>query len=109
MKIYKHSYDSYKKEVITIEVEAEEKPKTYIITESKNGVWESRVTKDEIGRLVGKYDRRMFTLTPDRKYYINALIENKELIINHLKTSLENAVAEKTLFLKLLEQEGGVE
>jgi hypothetical protein len=108
MKLYKHTFNDYRNVIETVEIEVEEKPKTYVIVSKQKGVWESRVSKDDIDKLDRHWDRKMFTLSPDRKPYINALIADKETDINRLKNTLEKAVGMKTVFLELLrkEQEG---
>lgn len=105
MKLYKHTFNDYRNEIVTVEIEVEEKPKTYVVKERKKGVQESRVSKDDINKLDRNWDRKMFTLSPDRKPYINALIADKEKDINRLKNNLEKAVEMKTVFLELLRKE----
>lgn len=105
MKLYKHTFNDYRNEVETVEIEVEEKPKTYVIVSKQTGVWESRVSKDDIDKLDRHWDRKMFTLSPDRKPYINSLIADKENEINRIKNSLEKAVEMKTVFLELLRKE----
>lgn len=109
MKLYKHSFNDFTNEVETIEFEVEEKPKTYVVTKQVRGVWESKIRKDEIGLLGKNFSRKMFSLVPDKKPYIEALIVNKENEINSLKSRLDKTVKMKTLFLKLLEKESETE
>ena len=105
MKLYKHTFNDFKNEVETVEIEVEEKPKTYVITERKSGVWESRVSKDDIDKLDRYWDRKMFTLSPDRKPYINSLIADKENEINQLKDRLEKSEQRKNILAELLRKE----
>lgn len=105
MKIYKHEFNDFKNEVETIEIEVEEKPKTYVVKSRVRGVWESKIRKDDIDVLGKGWNKKMFSLVPDKKHYINALIADKENAINGYKSSLEKAVKIKTALLKLLENE----
>lgn len=41
MKIYKHTFNDFRNVVETVEIEVEEKPKTYVIIDRQKGVWES--------------------------------------------------------------------
>lgn len=104
MKIYKHEYNSFKKRVETIEIEVEEKPKTYVVTERVKGVWETRIHKEEIDKLCGRYGYRIFTFTPDTTGFINAIIQSKECCIKNLKERLQCNEEEKTILLKLLDE-----
>ena len=105
MKIYKHTFNDFRNVVETVEIEVEEKPKTYVVVGRQKGVWESRVSKDDIGKLDRHWGRRMFTLSPDKKPYINSLIADKENEINRLKYSLEKAEQRKNMFVELLRKE----
>ena len=105
MKIYKHTFNNFRNVIETVEIEVEEKPKTYVVVGRQNGVWESRVSKDDIDKLDRHWDRKMFSLSPDRKPYINSLIADKENEINRLKNALEKAVGMETVFLELLRKE----
>lgn len=105
MKIYKHTFNDFRNVVETVEIEVEEKPKTYVVVGRQKGVWESRVSKDDIDKLDRYWDRKMFTLSPDRKPYINALIADKENEINRLKDSLEKAEQRKNILAELLRKE----
>lgn len=105
MKIYKHTFSDFRNVVETVEIEVEEKPKTYVVVGSQKGVWESRVSKDDIDKLDRHWDRKMFTLSPDRKPYINSLIADKENEINRLKDSLEKAEQRKNILSELLRKE----
>ena len=105
MKIYKHTFNDIRNVVKTVEIEVEEKPKTYVVIGRQNGVWESRVSKDDIGKLDRHWDRKMFMLSPDKKPYINYLIADKENEINRLKDRLEKAEQIKNIFVELLRKE----
>lgn len=105
MKIYKHTFNDFRNVVETVEIEVEEKPKTYVVVGRQKGVWESRVSKDDIDKLDRHWDRKMFTLSPDRKTYINSLIADKENEINRLKDSLEKAEQRKNILAELLRKE----
>ena len=105
MKIYKHTFNDFKIEIETVEIEVEEKPKTYVVVGKQKGVWESRVSKDDIGVLYRHWSKKMFSLVPDKKAYINALIADKENVINQLKNHLDKEVARKTVYLELLRKE----
>ncbi len=105
MKIYKHTFNDFRNVVETVEIEVEEKPKTYVVTSSVRGVWENKIRKDDIGVLSRNYSRKMFTLSPDRKPYINSLIADKENEINRLKDSLQKAEQRKNILAELLRKE----
>ena len=105
MKIYKHTFNDFRNAVETVEIEVEEKPKTYVVVGRQKGIWESRISKDDIDKLDRHWGRKMFTLSPDKKPYINSLIADKENEINRLKYSLENAIERKDLFVELLRKE----
>lgn len=105
MKIYKHTFNDFRNVVETVEIEVEEKPKTYVVVGRQKGVWESRVSKDDIGKLDRHWGRKMFMLSPDKKPYINSLIADKENEINRLRSTLEKAIETKDLFTELLRKE----
>ena len=105
MKIYKHTFNDFRNVIETVEIEVEEKPKTYVVVGRQKSVWESRVSKDDIDKLDRHWDRKMFTLSPDKKPYINSLIADKENEINRLKDSLEKAEQIKNILAELLSKE----
>ena len=105
MKIYKHTFNDFRNVVETVEIEVEEKPKTYVVVGRQKGVWESRVSKDDIGKLDRHWDRKMFMLSPDKKPYINSLIADNENKIKQLKDSLEKAKKIKNILAELLRKE----
>ena len=105
VKIYKHTFKDFRNVVETVEIEVEEKPKIYVVVGRQKGVWESRVSKDDIDKLDRHWDRKMFTLSPDRKPYINSLIADNENEINRLKDNLEKAKQRKNILAELLRKE----
>ena len=105
MKIYKHTFNNIRNVVETVEIEVEEKPKTYVVIGRQKGVWESRISKDDIDKLDRHWDRKMFTLLPDRKAYINSLIADVNNKINQLKDNLEKAEQRKNILVELLRKE----
>ena len=105
MKIYKHTFNDFRNVIETVEIEVEEKPKTYVVVGRQKGVWESRISKDDIDKLDRHWDRKMFTLSPDRKPYISSLIDDKENEINQLKDRLEKAEQRKNILAELLRKE----
>ena len=105
VKIYKHTFNDFRNVVETVEIEVEEKPKTYVVVGRQKGVWESRVSKDDIDKLDRNWDRKMFTLSADRKPYINSLIADNENKIKQLKDSLEKAKKTKNILAELLRKE----
>ena len=105
VKIYKHTFNDFRNVVETVEIEVEENPKTYVVVGRQKGVWESRISKDDIDKLDRHWDRKMFTLSPNKKPYINSLIADKENEINRLKDSLEKAIERKDLLTELLRKE----
>lgn len=72
------------------EVDVEEKPKTYIITEkSKFGYKGQRIRKDEIGVLSG-YNRDTVILTEkDKKKAVEMLISRQSTIVESCRVRLE--------------------
>lgn len=105
MKIYKHTFDDFRNVVKTVEIEVEEKPKTYVVVGRQKGVWESRVSKDDIDKLDRNLDIKMFTLSPDKKPYINSLIADAENKINRLKDNIEETEQRKNILVELLRKE----
>ena len=105
MKIYKHTFNDFRNVIETVEIEVEEKPKTYVVIGRQKGVWESRISKDDIDKLDRHWDRKMFTLSPDKKPYINSLIADNENEINRLKDNLEKAKQRKNILVELLRKE----
>lgn len=105
MKIYKHTFNTFRNVVETVEIEVEEKPKTYVVIGRQKGIWESRIRKADIDKLDKYWDREMFTLLPDRKAYINSLIADMDSEINRLKDNLEKAEQRKNMFVELLRKE----
>ena len=105
MIIYKHTFNDFRNVVETVEIEVEEKLKTYVVVGRQKGVCESRVSKDDIDKFDRHWDRKMFTLSPDKKPYINSLIADKENEINRLKDSLEKAEQRKNILAELLRKE----
>lgn len=113
MKLYLHELEcgsikkSYK--ITTTEIEAIEKQKTYHIESA--ATWRRTIKKEEISTLVGMQLNEMFTLTPDTKPFIDALLQRTECSINNLKQRLSNC-EEKKMFLlaqKKALAEGGEE
>lgn len=105
VKIYKHTFNDFRNVIETVEIEVEEKPKTYVVVGRQKGVWESRISKDDIGKLDRHWNRKMFMLSPDKKPYINYLIADEENEINRLRSALEKAIERKDLFTELLRKE----
>lgn len=72
------------------EVDVEEKPKTYIITEkSEFGYKGQRIRKDEIGALSG-YNRDTVILTEkDKKKAVEMLINRQSTIVESCRVRLE--------------------
>lgn len=62
MKIYKFSFSTYRTYVIKEVLEVEEKPKTYMTT---NTTWKTRINKSDIGK-VNAYDN-VYLLEDDEK------------------------------------------
>ena len=104
IKIYKHEYNSCKNTVDVYVIEAEEKPKTYIFKNSPRWVWETKIHKDEIGKLIGRCGYRMFSLSPDSSELLKLMIAHKEKHIEAIKKSLEKAKEEKKVFEKLFDE-----
>lgn len=104
MKLYIHEYNSFTKTINTREVEAEEKPKTYVVSRGA-GVWETRLNKNDVDKIKGQYPLKMYTLTPDPTPFIKELIARKDRNIESYKKRLEHEVETKTILLKILDGE----
>ena len=102
MIIYKHEYLPYSGRIATYEVNVEEKPKTYVVIGKNKGVWESRVSKDAIGFLVGSYTLKTFSLSADTSDFVKLLIVRAENKISKFETEIQKAKREKEELLKLL-------
>ena len=102
MKIYKHEYYPSDGKIRTIEIDVEEKPKSYTIIGRKAGVWESRILKEDIGKLDGRYTKKMFTLTDDITEFLKAIIDRVDTHIKYVKEDLEKSANEKSNLLKLI-------
>ena len=70
MILYQHTYNAHKKTITTIEIEVEEKPKTYKVIKH-----DINVCRNELMYFI---DYMMVTLTPDTSEFINALIKRYE-------------------------------
>lgn len=102
MQIYKFEYNQFRNTVDVIEIEAEEKPKTYIFKESNHRLWETRISKADMERLIFKYGYKMFSFSPDTNKFLRLIIEVKEKNIENLKRRIESTVEEKRKLQKLL-------
>lgn len=102
MIIYKHE-EEYNGSIKTTEHEADETAKTYSL---KNKYGHSRVLKEDINKLQGRYVKFMYTLTPDNTPFIKALLDSAELSIKYQKESLQRLVERKAKLLKLLDEKG---
>lgn len=105
MKIYRHEFDPYVNKITTREIEVAEKPQTYTVMSRNIGFYERVVRKSELGVLQGRYTKKMFTLTPSKTDFLNALINSTELQIKYLTEELENRFNEKTYFSQMLGRE----
>lgn len=105
MKIYKHTFSEFRNVIETVEIEVEEKPKTYVVVDKQRSVYQSRINKDDIDKLGINWSKTMFTLSPDRKAYINSLITAKEYEIKRLKNKIEKAEQRKNTLVELLKKE----
>ena len=97
MKIYKFQYRSWSVQFERTEYEAEEKPKSYTLL----GVWNSRISKREIGAVTG-FNDTVYLLEDDKKKAVELLIEKQRELFKmesdrHLKEvcRIENTI--KTL------------
>ena len=68
MKIYKHTFNYFRNVVETVEIEVEEKPKTYVIVGRQKGVWECRVSKDDIDKLDRNWDKKCLHFFPTKNH-----------------------------------------
>lgn len=76
MKLYKFSFSTYRSEVRKEILEVEEKPKTYMTT---NTAWKTRINKSDIGK-VNAYDN-VYLLEDDEK-------KARELFCEKLKADI---------------------
>lgn len=88
MKMYKFFYNQWSKEIETTEFEVEEKEKTYKVSNPTRDIWQSRIRKDDIGKLYGS-NNCMFSLSPDPSEYISRLIELEGRKIKSLEHSMK--------------------
>ena len=107
IKIYKHEYNSWRNTVNVYEIEAEEKPKTYIFKNVPRGVWETRITKDDIGKLTGRCGYKMFSFSSDSSELLKLMIADKEKHIEAMKNNLAKEKEEKYIFEKLFNEMAG--
>ena len=94
MKLYKFEIAWKEKGFYVEEIEVEEKSKTYILPKC---FIETRLKKDEIGKLIGCLKNRMYCLENNPKIFIKAIIDEKNKNINSLEKELNN---EKTMLEK---------
>ena len=94
MKLYKFETTWKEKGFYVEEIEVEEKPKTYILP--KHFI-ETRLKKDEIGKLTGCLKNRMYCLENNPKIFIKAMIDRRNNNISSLEKELNN---EKTMLEK---------
>lgn len=97
MKIYLHEFNIWKNEITTKEIEAEETEKTY--SYPYNEYLMANVSKERIGKLDGVYGGFMYTLTPDRTPFIDALLESNANKINRLTSQLKTLEERRTFLL----------
>lgn len=105
MKIYKLEYNSWNNRLAVCEIEAEEKPKTYVFTKKDRCVWEERISKEDVGKLLCRYGYKMFSLHSDTSEFLKLLIEQKEKNIHNLEQNLQRAREEKEKIQKLLDEQ----
>lgn len=77
MKLYKFSFSTYRTDVRKEVLEVEEKPKTYMTT---NTTWKTRINKSDIGR-INAYDN-VYLLEDDEK-------KARELFCEKLKSDIQ--------------------
>lgn len=100
MKIYKFEIPYSCNKVEITEIEAEEKPKSYIL--DPKACWESRVLKSEIDVLKTGFGCAMFSLSSDATYFVKSVIKKQEKAIENTKSTLENQMKRKEDLEKLL-------
>ena len=72
------------------EVDVEEKPKTYIITEESEFEYKGqRIRKDEIGVLSGCYRDTVILTEKDKKKAVEMLISRQSTIVESFRVRLE--------------------
>lgn len=100
MKIYKFEIPYLCNKIKITEIEAEEKPKSYVL--NTKACWESRVLKSEIDVLNTSFGCKMFSLSPDATDFVKSVIEKQERAIENTKSTLENQMKRKEDLEKIL-------
>lgn len=100
MKIYKFEIPYSCNKVEITEIEAEEKPKSYVL--DPKACWESRVLKSEIDVLKTSFGCEMFSLSSDATYFVKSVIKKQEKAIENTKSALENQIKRKEDLEKIL-------
>lgn len=77
-----------------VAIEADEKPKTYVVREQPHGIFVNRISKEEIGSVVNGYrvallERDDETAKKIFKEYYNVLISGKEKEIDDYKNIIK--------------------
>lgn len=79
-------------------VEAEERPKTYILKERPNGIYVSRIAKEKIGTMLTEYRKKLILLEQDDE-------KAKEIFFEYCKTIIrkcENEISDSNNMLKII-------
>lgn len=100
MKIYKFEIPYLCNKIEVTEIEAEEKPKSYVL--NPKACWESRVLKSEIDVLKTDFGCKMFSLSSDATDFVKSVIKKQEKAIENTKSTLENQMKRKEDLEKLL-------
>lgn len=103
MKLYKFSFSTYRADVRKEVIDVEEKPKTYITT---NTTWKTRINKSDIGR-VSAYNN-VYLLEDDEKKARELFCEKLRFDIHKEKGKIESAnkrISEYENLIKELSQE----
>lgn len=104
MKLYKFSFRTYRSDVGKEVLEVEEKPKTYMTT---NTTWKTRINKSDIGK-VNTYDN-VYLLEDDEKKARELFCEKLKSDICKEQERIESAnkrISEYENLIKELLQEG---
>ena len=111
MKMYKFkSYDNEPDKIKVVELDVEEKPKTYKVIGTFNGVWGTLIPKSNLDRITDSWSNTMFSLSPNKSAYIKKLIDINDYKLTTAQQTLneldQRHESLSRLYESALEEEG---
>lgn len=106
MKLYAYIMEKYSKfpEFRTVELEVEEKPKTYVIKgDLPKGIYVSRIKKEDIGCFIDRYGEKVFLKNPDLAKAKEIFLKKYDCRISNLKKNLEREESARKLISEFKE------